>query len=386
MARRLPYLARVPRFSLIDDPAQLDAIRAAWDELAVAAGAPFAAPGWSLAWWRHLAPKKSRLAVAAVRDGEELIGLAPFHASRLLGVTELRLLGGGLASRLGVLAKAGAEREVAEAITAGFAAADARPDLIHWEAIDADSQWPERLADGTGRGRQVLEESRRSAPVVDLGANSYEEWFAAKSRNFRSQMRRHRRGIEEAGATFRFASQETLAADLAGFSSLHEGRWEARGGSAAVNEAVMAMLAEVAAELIGSGRIRLSVIEGPDGNPVSSQIFISAGEVIAYWNGGFDESWGDRSPGMLAILAAVEDSFERGETLLDLGGGEARYKDRLADEDRPVAWRTSYPRGARYPLARLRRLPAQVARRGSHTLRQRLGADRLNRLRNLLSR
>ena len=60
-----------------------------------------------------------------------------------------------------------------------------------------------------------------------------------------------------------------------------------------------------------------------------------------------------------ADVAAVEADDE----LLDFGGGEGSYKERLTDEDRPVMWCTSYRRGPRYPLARLRRLPGQAARR-----------------------
>ncbi|MEK6277141.1 MAG: GNAT family N-acetyltransferase [Actinomycetota bacterium] len=303
-------------------------------------------------------------------------------------MTELRLLSGGLASRLGILARPGREQDVAGAIAARLADAKPRPDIFRWEAVDAASQWPVWLSAGWsgGRGHRIRVESERSAPVVHLTQASYDEWLATKSRNFRSQMRRRRRTIEEKGGIFRCADRSTLAADLAEFSRLHSARWEGRGGSGAVNAGTEAMLEEVGEALIDSGRFRLWMIIGPDGRAISAQVFLAAGGVVAYWNGGFDEGWGEHSPGVVAILAAVEDAFARNDDLLDLGGGEARYKERMADEDRPVMWGTSYLGGARYPLARLRRLPEQAARRASHTLRKRLGRDRFNRLRRFFDR
>lgn len=372
---------------LYEDAAELEPLRPDWDALAIRCRAPFAAPAWAESWWRHLAPSGSELAVVAVHDGDRLIGLAPLYASRRLGVSELRLLGGGFASRLGLLADAGREEAVAAAVAEALSAAPRRPEILKWEAIDASSPWPEAIsAEWPGRAHRIQNESRRSAPVVNLTTASYEEWMAAKSRNFRSQMRRRRRAVEEQGATFRSATPESLEADLKEFLRLHEARWEGRGGSAAVPPGILAMLLETGQALIESGRFRVWAIDGPDGRAISAQIFVEAGGEVAYWNGGFDEAWGEHSPGSLAILAAIEDAIERGDDLLDLGGGEASYKERLADEDRPVAWRTSFCRGSLYPLARLRRLPGQLARGGSHTLRRRLGQERFNRLRGLLVR
>jgi CelD/BcsL family acetyltransferase involved in cellulose biosynthesis len=374
--------------TLIDDPDQLDSLREGWDALAVRVRSPFGAPAWAQAWWRHLAPKGARLAVVAVHAGHELVGLAPFYSSRRLGVTELRLLSGGFASRLGILASPGRQREVAAAIAHALIDADLGPDVFRLEAMDAASPWPGWLSASwpDGRGYHLQEVSERSAPVVHLGQQSFEDWFALKSSHFRRNMRRDRRQIEKKGARFRLADRGSLERDLAAFARLHSARREKRGGSNAVNPGAMAALQEVGEALIDTGRFRIWMIDGPDGEAISVQLFVAAGGTVAFWNTGFDERWAKHSPGAIAVVAAIEHCFELGDELMDLGGGEASYKERLADEDRPVVWRTSYRLGLRYPLARLRRLPEQVARRGSHKFRERLGSDRLNRLRRLLSR
>jgi CelD/BcsL family acetyltransferase involved in cellulose biosynthesis len=374
---------------LIQESSELEPLQASWDELAVAVRSPFAAPAWAAAWWRHLSPDGARLAVVAVHAGDQLVGLAPFYASRRLGVTELRLLSGGFASRPGILARSGHERDVADAIPQALADANLRPDALRWEAVDAASPWPDWLSSGwpDGRGHRLLQPSERSAPVVHIGSGSFDEWLDGKSSKFRRRMRRNRRNLEEEeGATFRSADAASLGHDLESFSRLHSARWEDRGGSSAVSTGTLPMLQEVGERLLESGRFRLLMIDAPDGDAINAELFIAAGGVVADWSGGFDERWGKHSPGVLGILAGVEDAFAHNDELVDLGGGEAGFKDRIADEDRPVAWRTSYRRGMRYPLARLRDAPEQAARRGGGRLREWLGQEKLGRLRKRLRR
>lgn len=373
--------------SLIEDPAELEPLQREWDELAVAAGAPFGAPAWALAWWRHLAPRRASLAVVAVRDGDRLVGLAPFFAKPRFGTTEIRLLSGGLASRLGILARVGREAEVAQAVAEVLAESDLQPDSFHWEAVDAGAQWPELLSAGwpDAQEHHIREESERAAPVLRLAADSYQEWFASKSRNFRSQMRRKRKAIEREGAVFRSADRDSLRSDLESFGRLHFSRWEDRGGSA-IPEGAIGLLDEVGDRLLDRGRFRMTMIDGPGGDAVCAQIFVAAGGNVGFWSIGFDEDWAKHSPGILSTVEGIREAFERGDELFDFGGGEADYKQRLTDEDRPVAWRTSYPAGTRYPLALLSHLPEEVARRGSAPLREAIGPERVNRLRGLINR
>jgi CelD/BcsL family acetyltransferase involved in cellulose biosynthesis len=371
---------------VIEDGAELEALAPDWDRLAEGARAPFGAPAWTLGWWRHLAPRGARLAVVAVHDADELVGLAPFYSSRRFGVTVLRLISAGLASRVDILASRDREREVAAAL-ADALAAEVQPDLLRWEGVDASTRWAQRLSQSWpgGRAHRLSHEMARSGPVLELAAHSsYEEWLAAKSSHFRRRLGKNRRTIERRGASFRLADRASLDRDLGSFRHLHMARWQPRGGSTAVSAATMAMLREVAEDLIESGRFRLWMLDGPDGEPVSAELLFAAGDEVASWNGGFDEDWGKLSPGIVTLAVAIEDAYDRGERRFDLGGGAAGYKDRLADGDSPVVWQTSFPHGARYPLARLWRLPEQTARRFSGSAKTLLGPVAYNRIRRTL--
>jgi hypothetical protein len=62
-----------------------------WDRLAVAAGLPYCAPAWMLAWWRHLGPVNSAPRIVAVLERGGLVGLMPwFLASTGARVPVLR--------------------------------------------------------------------------------------------------------------------------------------------------------------------------------------------------------------------------------------------------------------------------------------------------------
>src|SRR6266516_5632848 len=109
----------------------LEHLYAEWEALAASSALPLMAPGWLLAWWRHLAPQRALLRVVEVREDTALVGLAPFfvvpprHGHRVA----YRLLGGGWGAPLAPLAPPGRERHVARAIGEALLQVDPRPDL-----------------------------------------------------------------------------------------------------------------------------------------------------------------------------------------------------------------------------------------------------------------
>ena len=99
------------RAEVIEDLAGAEAIAPAWDELARRASLPLCAPGWMLSWWRSMAPASAELRIVAVREGEELIALAPWFAGRgPRGSVDLRFLGAEISDRVDVLCTPGHER------------------------------------------------------------------------------------------------------------------------------------------------------------------------------------------------------------------------------------------------------------------------------------
>ena len=373
------------RGELVEDLTGAEALRGPWDDLAVAAGAPFGAPAWCLAWWRHVAPPRARLAIVAVRDGPRLAAVAPMYGTRRrTGVTTYRFLGTGASLRGLPVAEPGSEAAAAAAIVEVLADLPDRPDVVAFDGVPADDPWPELLAGSWTARRAPWAHRHRSmpAPTLRLDGATYESWLASRSRNFRSQLGRRHRQLERAGASLRLVSDpDDLEDALGAFAELHHRRWAGRGGSGVLDGRVEQMLRDVAADLAPLGRFRVWVLE-VDGTPISCQIFVGAGGELAYWLGGFDEAWAQQRPALQTIVAALEHAWAVGDRRVDLGGGGQSYKYRLADGEEVLDWRVLVPPGPRRVVARATLAP----RHGTRAVLERLPQDLKDRVKRLLGR
>jgi CelD/BcsL family acetyltransferase involved in cellulose biosynthesis len=373
------------RAEVIDDPARAEALRPAWDELAVAAGAPFAAPAWCLAWWRHAAPPEAELAVIAVHDGDALVAVAPTWARRgRTGTTTYRFLGTGASLRGTPVAVPGAGPAVAVAIASALAHHARPPDVLAFDGVPTTDPWPGLLREAwPGRRRPWTHRVRSMpAPTLCLEGTTYEAWLGSRSRNFRSQVGRRRRQLEKAGASLRLAEgPDDVDASLRAFADLHHRRWADRGGSGVLDARVERMLRAAAAELAPLGRFRVWVLE-VDGAAVSSQVLVAAGGELAYWLGGFDEEWASRQPALQTLVAAAEHAWAVGDRRLDLGAGGQSYKYRLADGEDELEWRVLVPTGRRQPVA----LATLAPRHGTRAVVERVPQELKDRVKRSLGR
>jgi CelD/BcsL family acetyltransferase involved in cellulose biosynthesis len=335
---------------VIDQLPEAQALAAEWDELAAACALPMCAPAWALAWWRNLAPPGSELCIHAVRDGSRLVALAPwFIQTGARRRVDVRFLGAEMSDRVDVLCVAGREEQAARALTDALGTLDRAVDVVAFEALEAASEWPLRLAKlvRTHPRARYYRGSIRPAPVVNLPTSTPAEWFAGRSRNFRSEMGRLRRRLERAGGGVRaLADGDERAEAIGALLALHARRWEDRAPSNLTRPGVEGLLRE-AASALGPERLRLWVAE-LDGQLISVQLFAATGGEVKYWNGGWSEEHAALKPSMLAILAALEDAISRGERRLDLGAGRHPYKLRFANGEDALSWGTVVLRTRRW--------------------------------------
>jgi CelD/BcsL family acetyltransferase involved in cellulose biosynthesis len=375
---------------LITEVDSLEGLAAEWDALAVTCGEPQMSPAWIGPWWRHLALPGAEPRVAAVRDGETLIGLAPFFVNHRTGQrVDYRLMDIRIFGRLCPLAVPGREWEVAGAVAGTLARAHPRPDILAMEALPLTSCWPLAMRDQwPSQMRPVLSQYLVcGCPTVSLGEGSFEDWLAAKSSNFRGQMRRLSRRFQADGGIARTSTPATLRADVGAFVRLHGARWEGRGESnlVALGESLSPMLREVGERLLASGRFRMRMLE-LDGEPISAQLFLAAGPRVLYVNGGWDERFAHFKPHMLGLFGAIEDAFARAEQTLDLGLGEQQYKLRFSDGDDPVAWNVLMVPSRRLPLTWARTAPMLMKSAAREAVKRGLSPAQADRLRGLLAR
>jgi CelD/BcsL family acetyltransferase involved in cellulose biosynthesis len=365
----------LPRFAVVEDADALAPHLSAWDALAERRGKPFCAPGWMLSWWHEARTGDARLRVILVFEGSDLVAVGPFFAQVAFGLVELRLLAAGFSHRIGVLAGGGDPQRVARALAAGLASVRPQPASIVFEGVDGADPWPELIASNWPSRKlpRSRTDTTMDAPVIDLDA-SYDLWMERRERRFRKEARRTARRMEEDGVRGAVrADSDAIEALL----RLHHARWEGRGGSS-VDDAARGMLERAIGELGPRERLWVALLEGPSG-PVAAELVVQAGDTAVFWAGGFDPAWARNAPGTQAMLLALDHLARHSVRVADLGGGAHDYKRRLADRNTTIVWRTLFPRGARYPLIRIRLAPKharfalrKLARRLPPSMRERI--------------
>jgi CelD/BcsL family acetyltransferase involved in cellulose biosynthesis len=369
----------------------LEPLSAEWDALAVACDRPQMAPGFVLPWWRHVAPADAQPRLVTVRDEGRLVGIAPFYVepSARRARIDYRLPGIELCGGIAPLAVPGSEWDVAASLGEALAEATPRPHLIALEGLPVGSPWAAALHDRwPGTRRPTLRRYHvHGCPTVTLREPSFDAWFAGKSSNFRGQMRRLRRQFAVAGGTSRLTTDATLERDIEAFVRLHTDRWDGRGSSNLVQlgERLPSFLHDMGRMLLPSERFRLRVLE-LDGKPISAQLFLAAGHMVLYLNGGWDERHAKLKPSMLGLLDTIEATFAQGEQRLNLGPGEQAYKQRFADGNDPVGWNILMPAGHRRPLTRAHTAPMLARYALRDVAKRTLTDEQAKRLRTLRTR
>lgn len=347
---------------VVDDPDRLEELAPAWEELAGTCAQPSMLPGWLIPWWRRVAPAGSRLRAIAVHDGGELAGLAPFYAPPpRRGRVDYRLLGAGTTQYLAPLARSGAEQEVAAATASALAGCRPAPRAIALEAVAAATSWPETLA-AAYPGRFAPRVCRRlviPGPAVTLAGRTFDSWLEERSSRFRKRTRGTIRAAERAGAVIRQTDADRCGADVDALVRLHRARWAGDGGSRTVTAGVPEMVLDAVRRSLGTGALRLWVME-LGGRVVGAELMMAAGGVVSAWNGGYDPAHAALSPSIRLLLAAIDDGMARGERTLWLGSHAHPYKMRLADTDEPVTNLTIRPVTGRYALTAASFAPADA--------------------------
>ena len=310
-----------PEIELLSDLERVDAgVEAAWRSLAEARGNAFVTPEWFRAWSTHYGADAQPAVIVASDPGSPPAGVLPLARQ---GGT-LRFAGANLGYSF---AAAGAP--VAAALPAGWR-------TLVLDNVEAGSSWVRELLAAQPRRVAATTMRRAALPRAAL-PDSFDDFLAARSRNFRSQVRRKTRALEnDHGARFRRTERpDELHADLEAFFRLHEARWDARGGSSARGERVRAFHLDFASAALERGWLRLWLLE-VDGHAVAAWYGWRLGAVYSYYQAGFDPEWSDRSVGLVLLAHTFRAAIEEGAGVYDLLLGDEAYKGRFADSERQV--------------------------------------------------
>src|SRR5947209_9782423 len=334
----------------------LAAARDDWTRLAPQTANVFSTFEWADAWRRHLAPD-AELVIASCRRGDgEAVGILPLYVARAAPVRLLRIVGTGPGDQLGPVCAPGDQPAAAAALRR----------LVNDELRGGGLFLAERLAGDASvlpaLGGTVVRPA--PSPVVSVNGHSFDEYLAARSRNFREQVRRRERKLaREHELAYRLTRDPAeLERDMHTLMALHRARWE-EGETGAFEGPRAAFHLDFAARALERGWLRLWTME-LDGRAVAAWYGFRFAGIEVYYQAGRDPAFDSKAVGFVLLAHSIRSAFEDGVKEYRFGLGGEEYKARFADRD-PGVTTVAIAAGARgrAALASLhaaRRMPDRI--------------------------
>jgi CelD/BcsL family acetyltransferase involved in cellulose biosynthesis len=348
----------VPELTLerIDDLASL---REEWTALAERAGNLFATWEWAETWWQVYGGDRP-LRVTACRDaGGRLVALLPLYLARGRPARTLRFLGHGPADQLGPICAPEDRADAAAALHRVLRDGGRGWDLLVAERLAPAEGWAEAIG-----GRVV---HREDSPTLTIGGQSFDEFLASRSRNFREQVRRRERKLRrEHEVEIRLSDADRLDGDMDTLFRLHDARWS-EGESSALSGHRERFHRDFARRALERGWLRLWVLEA-DGAPRAIWYGFRFAQMDWYYQSGRDPEWERQSVGFVLLAHTIRQAFDDGMLEYRLLRGGEEYKGRFASGDAGLET-VALPRGL---LGRGALLAAGAARSMPPAARERL--------------
>jgi CelD/BcsL family acetyltransferase involved in cellulose biosynthesis len=318
------------RFEELTSDIALDRLWPEWISLwqrASGAG-PFQHPDWLRPWWDHIG--RGDLFVLAVRDGAELVALAPFyiHAAGS-GERQLTLLGNGISDCCDVLLdrrRSGAETVLAEALRANHAS---------WTNCDL-RDLPHSSVLPSVMGGEPAASMCADTPTVVLDLGQWGKTQRTVSSKLMADLRRRRKRAEEVGPIrMQWATGDMVRQTMEVLFALHGSRWRMRGQAGILHGAELeGFYRDIAARFARRGWLRLSVLWLGDRVAGACLGFQLRGRAYHYI-AGFDPELQEFAVGHLMLQQIIERAASDGAYEFDFLRGEEDYKRRWGGASRP---------------------------------------------------
>ncbi|MGS2617014.1 GNAT family N-acetyltransferase [Micromonospora sp. LZ34] len=297
---------------------------------------PFLAPEFTLAVGRS----RPAARVAVLQDGPEIVGFFPYEVRhRLIGVP----IGSGISDCQGLVHRPGLDWDPIQLLKAcGLA-------VWEFDHLMADQSpfapYQDRVA---------------KSPLIDLskGYQSYVDDRMTDGSLVRQALRKQRRMVRELGAE-RFEwedrTEDAMLALRRWKSAQYRRTQQYDRFRTPWIEAVLEELCHSAA--VGCRAVVSTLYAGDQ--PVAAHLGLRSRSVLAYWFPSYDVELARHSAGILLCLRMAEAGAADGIEHIDLGKSEALYKNRLTNDELPVAegrvgrsWAVAGARRAQSALAR----------------------------------
>lgn len=330
---------------LIDNTARFGALHAQWNELLAASSAesPFLTWEWMHAWWTHVGGPR-RLAIVAVREGDQLIAVAPLCASRgrLPFLWRWEFMGTGFAGSdyLDAIVRGGRELDAMRALAAYVRERGMALRLTRLPSNSSLSRVAAPLAEG---GWSVRTAADGFCPFIRLAGYSWDSFLSTIGPAHRATTRRRLRSLEK-NFTMRFeqvTDDATRHYALAKLFDFHQARFGRRGTAFHTNS-LRAFHLDVTDRLQKAGILRLFMLHLND-DLVGVMYGMSFKGRFYFYQHGYDPQLQSHGVGRAVLDLSIHAAIEEGLAEFDLLYGGEAYKSAWTNEKRPLTRIDMFP-------------------------------------------
>ena len=293
---------------------------------------PFVAPGWGLAWMRHLG-RETEPWFVTVRDQDRLVGLAPLALERRRGRRIVRLVGKEPGDYWDVLALPDYRRAVVAAVASELSRRGRQWDVFHLSGQPGDY-----ASEAISRDRSLRVLPRASIPCPGIALpDDFDDYLRMLPGSRRANVRKHIRRLDEGKVGLRMVTDpDELEIAVRRWHELHLKRWEGLAEpinpmhptSAFRDFMLDAMRALVPRELATVWEFVA------DGEVVGSYLNLIDDDAFYWYLGGFEPRCAALGIGKLSIAQGIRWSIETGRSYFDLTRGVESFKYYFGASDR----------------------------------------------------
>lgn len=314
-----------------DEP--FDRISGEWTGLLSQASSlmPFATPAFQRTWLDHFQDGR-RLQLLTARDGERLIGVAPFLRD---GATAEFVGHYSICDYMDVVVTPGFEAAFYAPIFERLAADGAT--TIDLRGLRASSSTiAAAVAAADALGFESRQEPEALSPCVGLPA-TWDEYLGGLSKKDRHELRRKMRRLSDVGGAVELRAvtapdESATLLDtlfrLMRVSSQRKEEFLQRPGMEAFFRAMVPAMAR-------EGMLRLYVLTF-ESVPVASVLNFDLGGTLYMYNSGYDPEYSHFAVGLMSKALLLKDAIENGRTCVDFLRGDEAYKYDLGGKDQQV--------------------------------------------------
>jgi CelD/BcsL family acetyltransferase involved in cellulose biosynthesis len=321
------------------DASSFDTLAGEWNGLLhrSAADTLFLTVEYQQAWWQHLG--RGELALVAIRDGAELVGIVPlFAADDDGGSRALATIGCvEVSDYLDLIAARGREREVLAALLDFLSGEDApRWDYLDLCNIPEGSPTLSLLPQmAEERGWSVSVGLDAVCPLVRL-PSTWEEYLASLAGKERREIRRKlgRAEGEFEASWYIVGPERDLDAEVSDFLRLMAASSPEK--DAFLTERMRSFFRALAAAAQVQGWLQLAFLEAA-GEKVAAYLNLVYNNRVLVYNSGLDwQRFPHLSAGHVLIAYCIRRAIEEGREAFDFLRGGERYKYQFGGQDSEV--------------------------------------------------